>query len=107
MSKGLRLATMLCVAWAYAITTQAQVPVQVGPEPQTQFLDQTGVPLSGGIVCTYQAGTSTPQATYTDSTGTVPNANPVVLDSAGRANIWWQAAAYKVVLAGGGSCASP
>jgi hypothetical protein len=84
-----------------------QVPVQVGPEPQTQFLSMTGEPLAGGIVCTYEAGTSTPQATYTDSTGSTPNANPVVLDSSGRANIWWQAPAYKVVLAAGGTCASP
>lgn len=89
------------------IHTLGQVPVSVGPQPQTQFLDTTGVPLAGGLVCTYAAGTSTPQATYNDSSGTVQQSNPVVLDSAGRANIWWQAAAYKVVLAGGGTCASP
>ena len=91
----------------FAIEAKAQVPVSVGPEPKTQFLDNAGAPLAGGIVCTYQAGTSTPFATYTDATGSVQNSNPVVLDSAGRANIWWQAAAYKVVLAGGGTCASP
>jgi len=85
----------------------AQVPVSVGPEPQTQFLDMSGAPLAGGIVCTYQSGTSTPLATYTDGTGSTPNSNPVVLDSSGRASIWWQAVAYKVVLAGGGTCASP
>lgn len=90
-----------------AMPVLAQVPVTVGPEPETQFLDMTGAPLAGGIVCTYAAGTSTPQATYTDSTGSTPNSNPIVLDSAGRANIWWQALAYKVVLAGGGTCASP
>jgi hypothetical protein len=28
------------------------------------------------------------QATYTDQTGQSPNANPVILDSAGRADIW-------------------
>ena len=89
------------------VALRGQVPVSVGPEAQTQYLDMSGAPLSGGIVCTYQAGSSTPQATYTDSTGSTPNANPVVLDSAGRANIWWQALAYKVVLAGGGTCASP
>ena len=27
----------------------AQVPVNVGPEPQTQFLDNAGAPLAGGI----------------------------------------------------------
>lgn len=90
-----------------ALPAFGQVPVNVGPEPQTQFLSTTGAPLSGGIVCTYAAGTSTPQATYTDSTGSVQNTNPIVLNSAGRANIWWQAPAYKVVLAAGGTCASP
>lgn len=85
----------------------SQVPVLVGPSPKTQFLDNTGIPLSGGIVCTYASGTSTPQATYTDSTGSTPNANPIVLDAGGRANIWWTAQAYKVVLAGGGTCGSP
>ena len=90
-----------------ALPAFGQVPVNVGPEPKTQFLDQTGHPLSGGIVCTYQAGTAIPLATYQDSLGTVLNSNPIVLSSDGRANIWYQSAAYKVVLAGGGTCASP
>lgn len=90
-----------------ALPAFSQVPVSVGPEPQTQFLDMTGAPLAGGIVCTYQAGSSTPLATYIDFSGSVQNSNPIVLDAAGRANIWWQAQAYKVVLAGGGTCASP
>lgn len=98
---------MLVLACAYATTIHAQVPVQVGPEPQSQFLDQTGAPLSGGLVCTYASGTNTPQVTYTDATGSVPQSNPIILDAAGRANIWWTALAYKVVLAGGGTCASP
>ena len=106
MSRAIRaLALFSCIFLSRAAL--AQVPVQVGPSPQTQFLDAAGAPLAGGIVCTYQAGTSTPQATYTDSSGLVQNANPVVLNSAGRANIWWTSAAYKVVLAGGGTCASP
>lgn len=86
---------------------KAQVPVALGPVPKTTFVDSTGAPLSGGILCSYAAGTNTPQATYTDQTGSVVNANPVVLDSAGRANVWFAAAAYKLVLAAGGTCASP
>lgn len=86
---------------------QAQVPVTLAPVVKQQLFDQNGLVLSGGLVCTYQSGTTTPQATYTDSTGTVQNANPVVLDSSGRANIWLIGAAYKIVVAGGGSCASP
>jgi parallel beta-helix repeat protein len=55
-----------------------------------QFFDDNGSPLSGGKIYTYAAGTSTPTTTYTDSTGTTPNANPIVLDAAGRAaqEIW-------------------
>ncbi len=55
----------------------------------------TGLPLSGGLVYTYAAGTTTPLATYTDSTGLTPNANPVVLDSNGYANIWMGNNSYK------------
>jgi hypothetical protein len=49
-----------------------------------QFFDNNGVILSGGLLYTYAAGTTTPQATYTSSTGVTANANPIVLDSAGR-----------------------
>jgi hypothetical protein len=49
-----------------------------------QFFDNNGVPLSGGLLYTYSAGTSTPLATYTDFSGTVANSNPIVLDSSGR-----------------------
>lgn len=49
-----------------------------------QFFDNNGVPLSGGLLYTYQAGSSTPLATYTDINGTTANANPIVLNSSGR-----------------------
>jgi hypothetical protein len=49
-----------------------------------QFFDDSGNPLSGGKIYTYAAGTTTPQTTYTSRTGTVPNANPIILDAAGR-----------------------
>lgn len=61
--------------------------------------DNNGVPLNGGQLFSYIAGTSTPQATYTDQSGGTPNANPVVLDSAGRASVWLDPTlAYKFVL---------
>jgi hypothetical protein len=55
-----------------------------------QFFDNNGVPLAGGLIYTYQAGSSTPLATYQDNGGTIANANPIVLDSAGRVSneIW-------------------
>jgi len=49
-----------------------------------QFFDNTGLPLNGGLIYTYQAGSTTPLATYTDINGTVANSNPIVLDSSGR-----------------------
>lgn len=68
------------------------------PQPKHQFLDNSGNPLSGGKLYTYQAGTTTPLATYTDTTQGVANANPVILDSGGRANVWLSNRAYKIVL---------
>ena len=71
-----------------------QYPVSQGYQ---QFFDANGVPLSGGSVYTCQPGTTCTAAshpslkdTYSDSTGASgsKNANPIVLDSAGRANIW-------------------
>lgn len=48
----------------------------------------TGVPNAFGTVTTYSAGTTTPVATYVDSTGTTQNTNPIVLNSRGEANVW-------------------
>jgi hypothetical protein len=66
-----------------------------------QFFDNNGNPLAGGKIYTYAAGTTTPAATYTTYTGGTANANPIVLDSAGRtpAQIWLTAgSSYKFVL---------
>lgn len=49
-----------------------------------QFFTNNGVPLSGGKIYTYAAGTSTPQATYTNSSGNIQHSNPIILDAAGR-----------------------
>jgi len=45
-------------------------------------------PLSGALLYTYVAGTTTPQTTWTSSALTTANSNPVVCDSAGRADVW-------------------
>jgi len=68
-----------------------------------QFFDNNGTILSGGLVYTYAAGTTTPQAAYTTSAGTIAHTNPIVLDSAGRVSsggeIWLtDPEAYKFVL---------
>ena len=48
------------------------------------FLTNTGLPLAGGKLYTYQAGSSTPLATYTTNNGTIANSNPIVLGTDGR-----------------------
>lgn len=68
------------------------------PMVKARFFDSNGDPLSGGLVYTYIAGTTTPLATYSDQEVT-PNTNPVVLDSNGEADIILAAAStYKIVL---------
>lgn len=49
-----------------------------------QFFTDNGIPLAGGKIYTYEAGTTTPLATYTSRTGLISNTNPIILDSAGR-----------------------
>lgn len=68
------------------------------PVIKQRFFDLNGLPLAGGLLYTYVANTSTPLATYTDSTGSTPNTNPVVLDSSGYADVWLGVGAYKFVL---------
>ena len=66
-----------------------------------QFFDDNGLPLAGGLIYTYQAGSSTPLATYTTNGGTIANSNPIVLDSAGRVpqEVWlFTGYSYKFVL---------
>jgi len=55
-------------------------------------LGTTGLPLSGGLIYTYQAGSSAALPTYTTSSGNIPNTNPIVLNPDGRApnEIWLQ-----------------
>jgi len=67
-----------------------------------QFFDNNGLPLSGGLIYQYMAGTTTPQATYTNNLGNVSQANPIVLNASGRVpsgEIWLsEGLNYKFVL---------
>ena len=68
----------------------------------TQFSDNNGLPLAGGKIFTYQAGSnSVQQATYTSFNADVEQSNPIVLDSSGRLpNEMWlvDGFAYNMVL---------
>lgn len=71
----------------------------VMPNPRMQWFDDNGDPLAAGKLYAYQAGTSTPQDIYSDEGLTIPLANPITLDAAGRApQIYIAQAAYKFVL---------
>jgi hypothetical protein len=70
----------------------------LGTPPKLQFFDNNGVPLAGGLLYTYAAGTTTPQATYQDVNGTINNTNPIVLDARGEALVWLGSGAYKMTL---------
>lgn len=73
--------------------------VQLSPTPVFKAFDNNGAPLFGGQLFTYAAGTTTPQATFTDSTGVTQNTNPIVLNPRGECNLWLTAsAAYKLQL---------
>lgn len=80
-------------AFAQATTTA------LTPWPKARFEDNNGNPCSGCLLFTYTAGTTTKLSTYTDSTGDTANANPVVLNSRGEANVWLPyGTLYKFVL---------
>ena len=66
-----------------------------------QFFNNAGTPNAGGLIYTYQAGSSTLLTTYTTVNGNVANTNPIVLDAYGRTpnEIWMQTGySYKFVI---------
>ena len=66
-----------------------------------QFFSDDGVPLAGGKLYTYAAGSTSSLATYTSSTGSTANTNPIILNSSGRlANEIWLTTGlnYKFIL---------
>ena len=67
-----------------------------------QFFTDDGVPLAGGLIYSYAAGTTTPKTTYTSIAGNIAQPNPIILNSAGRVpsgEIWLTTGSYKFVLA--------
>lgn len=77
-------------------------PLPLGGGPV--FIPGGNQPAAGGQLFFYASGTSTKQNTYTTSSGSVANANPVVLDAGGNVTgsheIWMgQGSTYRVILA--------
>lgn len=98
MRQRYQLTLALCLASSLHAQTTAS-PVAI---PEYQFFANNGAPLAGGKLCTYVANTTTPLATYTDSSALTANANPIILDANGRASIWVGTQLYKFVLLSGG-----
>lgn len=68
-------------------------------EKQQFFAPGTTLPLAGGKLYTYVAGTRILKTTYKNSERTIRNANPILLDSTGTAPpIHWNEGAYKITL---------
>lgn len=72
---------------------------QLAPTPIFKGWDNNGFPLAFGFLTTYAAGTTTPQATYVDSTQTTQNQNPQQLNFRGEMPLWLNPLlAYKFLL---------
>lgn len=102
------------ILWAVALALLLVLPQRplgqslgtVMPSPKFTGFDDNGDPLNGGKLCTYLAGTSTTQKTYSNVDLAVihENANPVILDVGGRATVFLSpGASYKFVLRTAGS----
>lgn len=61
---------------------------QLAPTPIFKGWDNNGLPLALGFLTTYAAGTTTPLATYVDSTQTTQNTNPIRLNFRGECELW-------------------
>lgn len=59
--------------------------------------DDNGNLLTGGLLYTFNAGTSTPRAAYYDKDGIIAHTNPIILDARGEAVIYLSGN-YKLVL---------
>ena len=70
----------------------------LSPIAKQQFFDSNGNLATGYLLYTYLAGTTTATNTYTTQSGSA-NANPIVLDARGEADIWLDPTiTYKFVL---------
>ncbi len=77
------------------------VPGEILPWIEMRFLTADGTaPLSLGSLLTYQAGTSTPLATYADSSLVTANPTTIALDAGGRptVDVYLAATGYKFVV---------
>jgi hypothetical protein len=93
----MRTLTRLAVFLALSATVAGQGLVV--PSPKFIAFDANGDPCNLCRLYVYAAGTDTPATVYSNVGLTTPHANPVVMDSAGRATIYSSpSASYKYTL---------
>jgi microcystin-dependent protein len=67
------------------------------PSFDAQFFTDAGAVAALHKLYTYESGTTTPKTTYTNQAET-ENANPIILDSAGRCQLWLGEGEYTLAL---------
>ncbi len=94
-----------CSRWLLTLASVLLSASSVGaqglvmPSVPGQYFDDNGDPCAACSLYSYAAGTSTPLGTYSNNTLSTPNANPIVLDAAGRATIFLDPTlSYKFIL---------
>ena len=88
----------VCVALLCAAQASVYSQGTVAPVIRHQLFDSTGVVCASCLLNAYTAGTTTRQDTFSDSALLTANANPIVLDSAGRAVIYLSQTTYRFIL---------
>lgn len=73
------------------------MPGSLLPQPKQQFDGPAGIPLIGGQIYTYAAGSLTPKLTYQDAAQTIANTNPVIANSRGEV-VMYGSGAYRLIL---------
>lgn len=89
---------LLLAAFVAVITISSAYAAVISPQGPFRAFDANGDPCNGCKLYTYTAGTTSNKDSYTDNTEGTSNANPVILDSDGYANVWLGGGAYKLVL---------
>jgi microcystin-dependent protein len=105
--RGRFAAAILSVCLAYLNSGSFATAGTLLPNGMQYFTDANGLPLSAGCVYFYTPGTLVPKATYTDSSQTISNTNPVQLDAAGRAIIYGTGTYRQIVKATGPNASTP
>lgn len=82
---------------ALLLTTTSLNAGTLLPNGEQQFISNNGAPLVSGTVTFYIPSTSTLKNTWSNSSQTTLNTNPIVLDSGGRAVIYGSGAYRQVV----------